>query len=200
MSWLGLRHKGVEVLYPEEWNKVVDGLDILKYYADSSVKYSDLTKIASDLEPAEDSKYSLGSDSKEWKDVYAYYGYFKGNVLVNGSPVLKDGDPVQVYRFIGDAKQDIDNITSLVEQPTTLNPWIIQVGLSPTPLSDVSQTVKRILIKVPSWSPYLVYVGNYVKQDFILEPKDILSLNIKDPSKVYVKSLGNVQIFVAVEE
>ena len=33
MSWLGLRHKGVEPLYPDEWNKVVDGLDFLYGYA-----------------------------------------------------------------------------------------------------------------------------------------------------------------------
>ena len=29
MSWLGLRHKGIEPLFPEEWNAVVDGLDWL---------------------------------------------------------------------------------------------------------------------------------------------------------------------------
>lgn len=35
MSWLGLRHKGVEILFPDEWNLVVDGLDLLKQYTDS---------------------------------------------------------------------------------------------------------------------------------------------------------------------
>jgi len=32
MSWIGLRYKGVEPLYPDEWNKVVDALDILYNY------------------------------------------------------------------------------------------------------------------------------------------------------------------------
>lgn len=35
MSWLGLTHKIAEPLYPDEWNLVVDGLDILKNYIDS---------------------------------------------------------------------------------------------------------------------------------------------------------------------
>jgi len=29
MSWKGLRHKGREILFPEEWNAVVDALDEL---------------------------------------------------------------------------------------------------------------------------------------------------------------------------
>jgi len=37
MSWLGLRHKGTERLYSDEWNLVVDGLDIL-YYRDQELK------------------------------------------------------------------------------------------------------------------------------------------------------------------
>jgi len=43
MSWLGLRHKGYERLYPDEWNAVVDGLDILYFYTNSlfeRVKYT----------------------------------------------------------------------------------------------------------------------------------------------------------------
>jgi len=200
MSWLGLRHKGVEVLYPDEWNKVVDGLDILKYYSDHSVKYPDLSNLNEDLAPVADDTHSVGLPDKSFKEVHAYYGYFKDNVLVNGAPVLKDGDPVQVYRFIDEAKEQVDNIELLVTPPSTINPWRVDVGTSPIPLSSVSKVVKRILIKVPSWSPYLVYVGNSSNQDFVLEPKDILPLDVSDPSKVYVRSLGNVTIFVAVEE
>jgi len=37
MSWLGLRHKGVEPLFPMEWNAVVDGLDLLKQYTDDCI-------------------------------------------------------------------------------------------------------------------------------------------------------------------
>jgi len=32
MSWIGLRHKGLEPLFPDEWNRVVDALDILYGY------------------------------------------------------------------------------------------------------------------------------------------------------------------------
>jgi hypothetical protein len=35
VSWRGLRYKGVEVLFPDEWNAVVDALNDLKSWIDS---------------------------------------------------------------------------------------------------------------------------------------------------------------------
>jgi len=32
LSWIGLRYKGVEPLFPDEWNKLIDALDILFQY------------------------------------------------------------------------------------------------------------------------------------------------------------------------
>ena len=32
MTWVGLRFKGIEPLYPEEWNRVIQALDILYAY------------------------------------------------------------------------------------------------------------------------------------------------------------------------
>ena len=73
------------------------------------------------------------------------------------------------------------------------------VGTTPIPLSDVDMVVKRIHIKVPSWASYLVYIGNYQKQDFILEPGDKEVLEIENPRNVYIRSLGNVTVFIAFE-
>jgi len=43
MSWLGLKYKGVEPLYPDEWNRVIDCLDILyadvRYHGDKLVEH-----------------------------------------------------------------------------------------------------------------------------------------------------------------
>jgi len=48
MSWLGLRHKRTERLYSDEWNLVVDGLDILYGYV-GALK-SDLEKLDEKVE------------------------------------------------------------------------------------------------------------------------------------------------------
>lgn len=71
MSWLGLTHKGVEPLFPEEWNAVVDGLDILKQYTDQSVKFDDLKALPSDIVPAKTDTYSLGKPGVFWLSLYA---------------------------------------------------------------------------------------------------------------------------------
>mgnify|MGYP000209185322 CR=1 FL=1 len=214
MSWLGLRHKGVEVLYPEEWNKVVDGLDILKSYTDASVKKRDLTYLDSDIIPKEDNVYVLGDPLRAWKEIQAHYGYFKDNAYVQGKPVLKDGDPVitkefidkaksdveKIYSLVSDVKREVEIIYDLVSPPVDLDSWRVSVGTSPIPLSDVDMVVKKIHVKVPTWALYLVYIGSSSKQDFILEKGDKEVLDIPNPKKVYVRSLGNVTIFVMVEK
>ena len=228
MSWLGLRHKGVEPLYPEEWNAVVDGLDILYAYAADSVKYEDLPRLPSDVAPSEDNRFKLGYENRRWSEVHGVYGYFDGDLFARGSRVLVDGDPVQVYRFISDAKADIESIygaileanqrlaelsgqlsilelylEQIVEQtrrPSTLNTYTLSVDVTPIPLSQIDKIVKRIHVKVPRSSPYIVYIGDYQRQEFIIEPGDRDTFEIENPKNVYVRSLGNVTIFVALEE
>jgi hypothetical protein len=228
MSWLGLRHKGIEPLYPYEWNLVVDGLDILYAYVAESVKYRDLPKLPSDVGPEHDNTFDLGFPDRRWREVHGVYGYFDGDLFARGSRVLVDGDPVQVYRFIDEAKADIDNIydtllgvKALVEtvsseldlirlyveqiylntlRPTSIETYRLTVGATPVPLSDVDKVVKRIHVKVPSWALYLVYLGDANKQDFILEPGERETLEVSNPRLVYVRSLGTVEVFVMLEE
>ena len=108
MSWLGLRHKGVEVLYPSEWNKVVDGLDILYAYLQRTLKLEDLPHLPSDVAPDKDNLRNLGEADRAWKNVYAYYGYFNSDVYVQGKRVIKDEDPIKISEFIDKAKTDVD--------------------------------------------------------------------------------------------
>ena len=228
MSWLGLRHKGIEPLYPDEWNAVVDGLDILYAYVADSVKFEDLPRLPSDVAPAEDNRFKLGYENRRWSEVHGVYGYFDGDLYARGSRVLVDGDPVQVYRFIGDARSDIESIYSAIieasqrlaelsgqlsilelylqqiaeqtRRPSTLNTYALSVDVTPIPLSQIDKIVKRIHVKVPRTSPYLIYIGDYQKQEFILEPGDRDTFEIENPRNVYIRSLGNVTIFVALEE
>ncbi len=200
MSWLGLRHKGVEVLYPDEWNRVVDGLDILKQYLDEKVGVVDLKNLSSDVAPSEDNKYNLGEEDRAWRAVYAHYGYFLDNAYVQGRRVLKDGDPVSVYYFEGPAKEEIDAIYMNTSRPKSIDTLALQVGPTPTPLSDVDRVVKRIHVKVPRSSPSIVYLGSEDKQEYILEPGDIDVFEVDNPRKIYVRSLGNATIYIAFEE
>ncbi len=199
MSWLGLRHKGAEILFPEEWNLVVDGLDLLKQYTDASVKYSDLLALYSDILPGQDNAFDLGGPDRAWSELWAYIGYFNDNLFVQGKQVLKDGDPVQVYQFLPPAKDVIDTIYQWTKRPVSLQTQRLLVGTTPVPLSDVDMIVKRIHIKVPSSALYLVYVGDQNTQEYILEPGDNDVFEIENPRNVYVRSLGNVEIHIALE-
>lgn len=89
MSWVGLRHKGVEVLFPEEWNAAVDALNDL---------YGWLTDGTNDINVA---------------DVYAAYGYFSGLVYSGGKPVIRDGDPVNIYDIFQPGQ---NSITQAIDQ------------------------------------------------------------------------------------
>lgn len=180
------------------------------------------------MAPSRDGTYDLGKPDRRWDEVYAMYGYFDGNLYVQGRVVLKDGDPVQTARFIDEAKTDIDAIYSIVvdtdtrlqrvqetldllrlyveeiymqtRRPETLLPIRLVVGTAPIPLSDVDRVVKRIHVKVPGDSPYFIYLGNENTQDYILEPGDIDVFEITNPRKIYVRSLGEATIFIAFEE
>ena len=112
MSWIGLRHKGVEVLFPDEWNRVVDALDILRYYTDQKIDETKLSSLDTDVAPAQDNSFDLGKPDKEWRDIYAHYGYFSDAVIVQGKPVLKDGDPISIYDIFDTAR---DKITSAID-------------------------------------------------------------------------------------
>lgn len=199
MSWLGLRHKGVEILYPDEWNRVVDGLDILKQYTEQTLSIEALKSLETDIVPAEDNTYNLGGEDKQWRNLYAHYGYVTDNLYVQGKPVLKDGDPVTVMYFEGPAKQEIDQIYLNTLPPSTIQTLIKNVGTRPVPLADVEQIVRRLHIKVPRTNVYLVYIGNEERQDYILEPGDLDVFELVDPSKIYVRSLGSATLFLSLE-
>jgi hypothetical protein len=89
LSWRGLRHKGRERLFRSEWNAVVDALNDL---------YGWLTSGQQDIYVDE---------------VYGRAGYFSESLLVQGRPVIKDGDPITVYQFYDIA---VDQITEAIDR------------------------------------------------------------------------------------
>lgn len=134
MSWLGLTHKGTEPLYSDEWNRVVDGLDILYGYISdletNKLDRAELFYLKYDIIPDKDNIRDLGSDDRSWAQVHAHYGYFKDNVYVQGKAVIKDGDPIRIESFIDGAKLDIDNIyDTLLDIKDSIRRSLSSVGL-----------------------------------------------------------------------
>jgi len=48
-----------------------------------------------------------GDPDTPFDELYAYYGYFFDNLFVQGKPVIKDGDPINIYDIFEPAKQKI---------------------------------------------------------------------------------------------
>lgn len=83
MSWRGLRRKGFEILFPDEWNTVIDSLDEL---------YGLLT---------------TGEGDINVRLIYGEGGFFETRIYAEGRPVLLDWDPIQVYQFYDIAREQL---------------------------------------------------------------------------------------------
>ena len=83
MSWRGLRRKGFEILFPDEWNTVIDSLDEL---------YGVLT---------------TGERDINVRLIYGEGGFFETRIYAEGRPVILDWDPIQIYRFYDIAREQM---------------------------------------------------------------------------------------------
>jgi hypothetical protein len=84
VSWRGLKKKPtIMPLWPEEWNTLIDSLDDI---------YSWLFAGTSDI--------NINS-------IEANTGNFKENLYVQGKPVIKDGDPINISDILDPAKAKI---------------------------------------------------------------------------------------------
>jgi hypothetical protein len=97
VSWRGLRYKGVEILFPDEWNAVVDALNDLKSWLDSikSARF-DHPKQAFTLDPAaEQTLYSVSGAGLVVVELMGDGdGSFTVRVYVDGS--VEDEHPTNV--------------------------------------------------------------------------------------------------------
>ena len=131
MSWRGLRYKGTERLTSREWNAVVDALNDLYGFV------------------------ATGQQDIYVDAVYGNTGYFNSQVYVQGRPVIKDGDPVNIYQFYDPA------VSQMV--------YAIESSRATRDLDLISQYTKDsrdVLVKI-TFSPY----GNVGVK--IAEPLDV---------------------------
>jgi hypothetical protein len=113
-----LRYKGRERLFRSEWNAVVDALNDL---------YGWLTSGQQDIYVDE---------------IYGRAGYFSESLLVQGRPVLKDGDPITVYQFYDIA---VDQMTEAIDRSraTQLLEKLATVGISAYVEIPAAMTVQQ---------------------------------------------------------
>ena len=103
-------------------------------------------------------------------------------------------------------EQRVDCLEDKVEQiywftapPRRIYTFAVDVGTEPRPLTSVRLRSRRVHIRVPSTATTPVYIGDYQEQLWWLEPGEKHSFDTP-PDRIYVRSLGNVRIYVAVEE
>jgi len=105
VSWKGIRKKGTEILTSREWNLSVDALDELY-----GMLTAGTSTISVDTVNAREGNFS---ESVNTAVVNAATGNFDEAVFVQGKPVVKDGDPVQIYQFYDIA---VAQITKAVDE------------------------------------------------------------------------------------
>ena len=259
MSVFGVFKPEYGQIIPCSWFRgVSEGLDFFYFYG---VPYQ-----CQDVTPCQDAKYSYGNPEKRFKELHFMTGYFYDNCYVQGKRVLKDYDPIQLYAFIDQAKQDvsliqyyldlisfysnkiyeleqqlkslqettnlylqlIDSKVKSIESDVSLiksykqdelsklrtlvehyvrfissgkgvKSAIITATQSPIPLFVDEMEVRRIILKVPTTALYVVYIGDNLYQDFPLFKGEQIELNVKDPSKVYIRSEYEEKVFALFE-
>jgi len=62
--------------------------------------------------------YRRGTAEDPWELFYGFYGFFEDNVFVQGKPVIKDGDPINLYDIFEPAKDKITQAIDSSKVPT----------------------------------------------------------------------------------
>jgi hypothetical protein len=177
VSWRGLRYKATEILTSREWNAVVDALNDL---------YGFLTSGLQDIYVDE---------------VYGRAGYFSEQLLVQGRPVIKDGDPISIYQFYDIAKQQITEaidessqlarIASSLEQIYGKLPSREDITLAVDSSAvaahslDIREYARRTAETVEAYAPRLATIEQYAR-----EVRDVVV-------RLRIDEYGNVGVRIA---
>ncbi|RLI18883.1 hypothetical protein DRO54_09570 [Candidatus Bathyarchaeota archaeon] len=117
MSWLGLRHKRTERLYSDEWNLVVDGLDILYGYV-GGLK-ADLEKLDEKVEAYYlDCKDEIANVSTNVEQYYLEIKSELGDIetIVNQLKSDVAGIKTDVRQYYLETKKELGTVETKVDQ------------------------------------------------------------------------------------
>jgi len=88
-----------------------------------------------------------GDPDTPFEELYGYYGYFFDNVFVQGKPVIKDGDPINIYDISDYVKTKISQ--SIDQTATAQNiSTITQYSQNLSKLVSIEQYVREVREKV----------------------------------------------------
>jgi len=183
-----------QIIPPEWYHGVADGLDFFYWYG---VKYQE-----QHVEPRTDAKWDYGKPDKRFREAHFLRIYASENVYVAGRRVIKDYDPIQLYAFIDQAKQDIELIKHylrFIAPGQKARSAIITVDTTPKPLFIDELSCRRIILRVPQDALYVIYIGDANSQDFPLFAGEKQELYVKNPKEVYVRATGSQKIFALFE-
>jgi len=143
---------------------------------------------------------------------FLYYGYLQHQQeldCIEGKLDLLIYYAYQEDTYLKLIKQELENIEKKLDTQNHylrfisagkgIKTIIKTVTTSPTPLFLDELEVKRIIIKVPTTALYVVYIGDSESQDFPLFAGEKEELEVKDPSKIYVRAEGEEKIFALFE-
>jgi len=144
MTFYGLEKPSPGRVIRSTWGAgVVEALDFL--YQRLAPFYEGY--MSGSIIPDTDLLYLIGNPDARIKEVHAGYGYFTYEVTVDGKPVIKDGDPINIYDIFEPAKEKIIQAIDLADGYTVGDVYIAPAG-------DGS-----LLILLPSTGKSLVVKG-----------------------------------------
>jgi len=154
-----LRLKTGMVITEDFFTGLADVIEDMAFYG--AITYDGYVR--KDLEPIQDLALNLGSENFRFDEIHAGSGYFTYNVLVQGKPVIKDGDPINIAYFFDQALDQLLNTLG------SLKPIEVArtIGYQAPPLADIfASDVEvsndgRIRVKIKSDASVYVYLKWY---------------------------------------
>jgi len=108
------------------------------------------------------------------------------------------------YSYLGSILDEIDKKLIDVLQEIRVPSRVLSIDgyayETPSKLYDISIFVERVIIKVAKDAPYGLLIGDETDQKFLLEPGEKQEIRVRDPSKVFVRSVAGAVKFYALFE
>jgi len=104
-----------------------------------------------------------------------------------------------LYLWLLNFREDVMSVLNLIAPATEIKTIEKTVGTTPEPLYTDELTCHRIIIQSPPDNIYCIYVGDANVQALVLRPSERLTLQVRSPSKVYVRSEAQARVIALFE-
>ena len=104
-----------------------------------------------------------------------------------------------LYLRLLNLRDDVMSALSLIAPATELKALEKSVVYKRQPLYTDELTCHRIIVQSPPDNVYCIYIGNSTSQPFVLRPGEQLTLQVRDPRRVYVRSEAQARVVILFE-